>query len=577
MSEVEAPDADSFAALGLGAALTKTLSQLGYEEPTPIQKAAIVPLIAGRDILAQAATGTGKTAAFALPILERLAGTFRGKRTVALVLVPTRELAMQVAESVHRYGKSSGVQVLPIYGGQSMEPQLRALQRGVHVVVATPGRALDHLRRKTLDLQHVQMVVLDEADEMLDMGFAEDLEAILAGVPADRQTALFSATMPPRIASIAEANLKDPVRVAIAKVTMSGEVPLVRQVAYVTPRSQKLTVLERVLDMEAPTSALVFCRMRTDVDELTERLTAHGHRAEAIHGGLSQQQRDRVMKKFKEGSVELLIATDVAARGLDIKDLSHVINVDLPAAPEAYIHRIGRTGRAGKSGVAISLVEPREIRLVKVLQRLTKQRIEEGKVPTIADLRVRRLDLLRERVGEMLSEEDSLDRYRVLLDAFAETHTAQDIAAAALKLADTALNGGTAREPAAPARGPAPAAAKREPQSPREREPEAERALPAERGDHALRTAARGKPAREDVAATMAKLYLAVGRGIGVSAAEIVATIGQAVDRKAIGNIAIHDRHTVVEVPEEAVETILRALKKMQIKGESVRARRFRD
>jgi ATP-dependent RNA helicase DeaD len=584
----------TFADLGLSETVVKTLTALGYEEPTPVQRAAIVPLVEGHDILAQAATGTGKTAAFSLPILTRLADDFKGKKCVALVLTPTRELCMQVAESVHKYGKGTGVQVLPIYGGQSMEPQLRALHRGAHVVVATPGRALDHLRRKTLDLTNVKMVILDEADEMLDMGFAEDLEAILESVPEGHQTALFSATMPPRIAKIAETHLTNPKRVTIPKVTVSGELPLVRQVAYVTPRSQKLTVLERVLDMEAPTSALVFCRMRNEVDELTERLNAHGHRAEAIHGGLSQQARDRVMKKFKDGTAELLIATDVAARGLDIKHLSHVINFDMPAAPEAYVHRIGRTGRAGKSGVAISLVEPREVRMVSFLQRLTKQRIEEGRVPTIADLRVRRLELLRERVEEILTSEENLDTYRVLLDKFGEAHGPNDIAAAALRVADLATGGpkGDAPAPArpsfktegaavpAPTRERAPAKAARDEQDDDASPLDApKKAKKASAGDHALRDRVRGSAPAPASTLSLAKVYMAVGRESGVAPADIVAAIGQtaSVDRRAIGNISIFERHTVVEVPEEAVDGLLKALRKVEVKGVSVRARRFRD
>ena len=380
-----------FAALGLEPRLLSVLGELGYEEPTPIQRAAIPPLLAGRDLLGQAATGTGKTAAFALPLLQRLQAAGRGRGTSALVLVPTRELAMQVAEAIHRYGRQLSVTVAPIYGGQPIGQQFRLLRRGVDVVVATPGRALDHVRRGTLDLGSVRTLVLDEGDEMLDMGFAEDLEAILAGVPRERQTALFSATIPRRIAALADEHLRDPERVTIAEEkTRRGELPRVRQVAYIVPRAQKLASLGRILDLEAPASALVFCRTRNEVDQLAQSLGGRGYRAEALHGGMVQKQRDRVMKAFREGNLELVLATDVAARGLDIGHLSHVVNYDVPSSPDAYVHRIGRTGRAGREGVAITLAEPREERLLRAIERATGRRLEIATVPTVADLRARR-------------------------------------------------------------------------------------------------------------------------------------------------------------------------------------------
>ena len=367
----------AFAELGLGPELLRTLTDLGYEEPTPIQATAIPHLLEGRDLLGLAATGTGKTAAFALPLLQLI--ETGGKVPSALILLPTRELAVQVAQAVHRYGKELGVEVLPIYGGQSFQQQLKVLKRGVDVVVATPGRALDHIRRGTLKLGSLKVLILDEADEMLDMGFAEDLEAILAEVPARRQTLLFSATLGPRIESIAAKHLDDPVEVRIAGIPEAeGEVPLIRQTAYLVRRPHKLAALGRVLDLESPEAALVFCRTRNDVDELTESLNGRGYRAEAMHGGMSQEQRDRVMKKLRGGKVDLLVATDVAARGLDISHLTHVVNYDLPSAAKQYVHRIGRVGRAGREGVAITLAEPREHVLLKNIERLTKQKILGG-------------------------------------------------------------------------------------------------------------------------------------------------------------------------------------------------------
>jgi ATP-dependent RNA helicase DeaD len=386
-----------FADLTLAPELCQALSGLGYEEPTPIQQAAIPPLLAGRDLVGQAATGTGKTAAFALPLLQRILGEGgRGPAPLALVLVPTRELAMQVSEAMHRYGQHIGARVLPVYGGQPIGRQLRSLDRGTDVVVATPGRALDHINRGTLKLSDVEIVVLDEADEMLDMGFAEDIETILAGISDRRQTALFSATMPPRIDGMVRRYLHDPVRVQLSRqASEPDDGLLVRQTAYVVPRGHKPAALGRVLDLESPAAAVVFCRTRDEVDRLTEALNGRGHRAEALHGGMDQQQRDRVMGRLRGGGLDLLVATDVAARGLDVEQLTHVVNYDVPSAPELYVHRIGRVGRAGREGTAITLVEPREHRMLKTIERATRQPIAIEKLPTLADLRSRRLELTR--------------------------------------------------------------------------------------------------------------------------------------------------------------------------------------
>jgi ATP-dependent RNA helicase DeaD len=425
-----------FEALGLIDELVAMVTELGYEEPTPIQNAAIPPLLAVRDMLGQAATGTGKTAAFALPMLQRIAKESGARgRTSALVLVPTRELAMQVAEAIHKYGRRLSVTVAAVYGGAPMNHQIRALKRGVEVVVATPGRALDHVRRGTLRLDSMRILVLDEADEMLDMGFAEDLEAILEATPRERQTALFSATMPSRIASIAERHLKNPARVRIGhEKAAPGKAPRVRQVAYIVPRAQKAAALGRVLDAENPTSAIVFCRTRLEVDELTETLQAHGYRTEAVHGGLAQRERDRVMNLFRGGKIELLVATDVAARGLDIERVSHVVNYDVPSAPEGYLHRIGRTGRVGRAGVAITLAEPREHRLLRNIEAFTKQKIEVASVPSVADLQARRLDRMRTSLRERLVTGDFED-VRVVVESLADEFDVMEIAAAAVKMA----------------------------------------------------------------------------------------------------------------------------------------------
>jgi ATP-dependent RNA helicase DeaD len=562
--------APGFAALGLDPRLVEALGALGYEEPTPVQREAIPPLLAGRDVLGQAATGTGKTAAFALPLLHRVTPDADPKeRTTALILVPTRELAMQVGEAVHRYGKSLGVCVLPIYGGAAMESQLRMLKRGVDVVVATPGRALDHIRRRTLHLDAVKVVVLDEADEMLDMGFAEDLEAILAATPADRQTALFSATLPPRIAEIANAHLRDPVRVRIDReVVPAGAAPRVRQVAYIVGRAHKIATLGRVLDVENPTSAIVFCRTRTEVDELTESLNGRGYRAEALHGGMSQEQRDRVMKRFRANTADLLVATDVAARGLDVQHVSHVVNYDVPSAAEAYVHRIGRTGRAGREGVAITLAEPREHRLLRNIEQQTRQKIEIATVPTVADLHARRLELTRASIREAVLAGD-LERFRVVVDSLAQEFDVMDVAAAAVRLADA--REGVQDEEEIPHAAPRVERPARGPGKPG-------RARPADKGADAARPR-RGK--REPITPewNVARLFVGVGRRANVRPADLVgAIVNEAgVDPRAIGAIQITDRFSLVEVPDEIADDIIGSLRATTIKGRRVPVRRDRE
>ena len=353
---------------------------------------------------------------------------------------------MQVAEATHKYARGTGLSVIPVYGGAPMMQQMRALDRGADIVVGTPGRVLDHIRRQSLTLDAISILVLDEADEMLDMGFAEDIDAILEATPDERQTTLFSATMPPRLRAIAERHLDDPQRIMIAREkTAAGKLPRVRQVAYVVPRAHKAAALQRVLDMENPASALVFCRTRLEVDTLVETLNAHGYRAEAIHGGMQQRQREAVMGRFRSAKTDLLIATDVAARGLDIRHLSHVFNYDVPSAPEAYIHRIGRTGRAGAEGVAITLAEPREHRLLRSIEAMTKQKIEVATVPTVSDLRAKRLELTSASIREQLVAGD-LEDVRVVVQSLAGEFDVVDVAAAAVKLVHAQLSDGADRE-----------------------------------------------------------------------------------------------------------------------------------
>jgi len=513
-----------FSALGLDERVVAALATLGYEEPTPVQLAAIPPLLEGRDVLAQAATGTGKTAAFSLPLLSRLTPNAAPReRTAALILVPTRELAMQVAEAVNRYGKLLGVQALPVYGGASMDNQIRALKRGVDVVIATPGRALDHIRRKTLQLQSVKTVVLDEADEMLDMGFAEDLEAILEATPKNRQTALFSATLPSRIVAIARRQLRDPVTVTIDReVVPAGESARVRQVAYMVPRAHKMAALARVLDLEHPTSAIVFCRTRTEVDELSETLAARGMRADALHGGLSQDQRDRVMQRFRSKKTDLLIATDVAARGLDVKHVSHVVNYDVPADAEAYVHRIGRTGRAGREGVAITLAEPREHRLLRNIERMTKQRIDIATVPTVADLKSRRLELARATLREAILDGE-LDMYRGICESLADEFDVMDIAAAAVKMLEAREDTDEADIPAVAPKAERPRSDDRPPREERpRREGAPARGERGERSESAPRSRGKAAPKPEW---SVAKLWVGAGRKAKMRPGDLVGAI----------------------------------------------------
>jgi ATP-dependent RNA helicase DeaD len=550
-----------FGTLGLTPEIVASIATLGYEEPTPVQRETIPLLLEGKDLLAQAATGTGKTAAFALPLLQRIGVRLKpdtasghtgaeGRKTCGLVLVPTRELAMQVAEAIHKYARGTRLSVLPLYGGAPMLQQIRALERGASVVVATPGRALDHLKRRTLVLDALQVLVLDEADEMLDMGFADDLDAILEATPASRQTTLFSATMPERILRIAERHLKDPARIKIAREkTAAGKLPRVRQVAYVVARAHKPAALERVLETENAASALVFCRTRLEVDTLVEMLNAHGHRAEALHGGMEQRLRDRVMSRFRDGSADLLVATDVAARGLDIQRLSHVVNYDVPAAAEAYIHRIGRTGRAGREGTAITLVEPREHRLLRSIEAMTKQKIEVARVPTVADLRARRLDITRASLRELLLA-GGLDHTRVVVESLASEFDIMDIAAAAVQMAHASV-AGDADDHEIPAAEP-----------PRAGDG---------RGGKPLKPA-RGRPPGDrqgEIAGGVTRLFVGAGRRAKIRPGDLVGAItGEAgIEARSIGAIEINDGYSLVEVPESRAAAIITALRRTTIRG----------
>ena len=565
-SSSDAGSTAGFAALGLNDVLVAAVAALGYEEPTPVQRQTIPLMLAGGDLLAEAATGTGKTAAFALPLIHRLgddvepgAAKKRGRaRTRGVVLVPTRELAMQVAEAMHKYARGSGLTVVPVYGGAPMMQQIRALDRGADIVVGTPGRVLDHLRRQSLALDAVAVLVLDEADEMLDMGFAEDLDAILEATPKTRQTALFSATMPPRLRSIAQRHLEKPQRIQVAreKVT-AGRIPRVRQVVYFVPRAHKAAALQRVLDMESPASALVFCRTRLEVDTLVETLNAHGYRAEAIHGGMQQRQREAVMARFRSAKADLLIATDVAARGLDIRQLSHVFNYDVPSAPDAYIHRIGRTGRAGRDGVAITLADSRESRLIRSIEAATRQKIEVATVPTVADLRAKRVELTQAAVRERIEAGD-LEDVRVVVQSLASEFELADVAAAAVKLVHAQMSDGDKDAAEVPA--------------------------PAVRDDSTGAGAPGRRPstARRDDAAPAgeaARIFIGAGRLAGIRPADLIGAIANeaGLSSRDLGIVQIADRFSIVEVPAASADEVIAAMRRTSLRGQRVSVRRDRD
>jgi ATP-dependent RNA helicase DeaD len=520
--------APEFSGLGLSPELLAAVGEVGYEAPTAIQARAIPVLLAGRDLIGQAQTGTGKTAAFALPILQGL--DVGRARVQALVLTPTRELALQVAEAIHTYGKRLGpLRVLPVYGGQPMEQQVRRLRGGTHVVVGTPGRIMDHLRRGTLDVDAVRTVVLDEADEMLRMGFLEDVEWILARMPAERQVALFSATMPAEIRRIATRHLRDPELAQVERQTLT--VPTVEQHYLNVSERQKLDALTRVLEVEAPDTALIFVRTRTGADELRARLQARGYTAEAMHGDMTQPQREAVVRGLRTGQVEIAVATDVAARGLDVERISHVVNYDVPHDAESYVHRIGRTARAGRPGTAILFVTPRETRLLKTIERFTGQRLAPMRMPTAAAVAARRVAAFKKRLLETTADA-GLDPYLALVEELSEEAGVDmaEIAAAAARLAA----------------GDRPLHATIEPETP----------APAESG--------------------MVRLFLDVGRQGGVRPADIVGAVAGEADipGHTIGAIDIHERFAFVEVPAQYVAQVLERMKGVKIRSRAVTVKR---
>ncbi|HWR05942.1 DEAD/DEAH box helicase [Sporomusa sp.] len=420
---------EKFKELGISDLIIRALSDMGFEEPTPIQEQAIPTLLEGRDLVGQAQTGTGKTAAFGIPLLQNLKdsiGAIQG-----IVLTPTRELAIQVAEELNKLGQFSNIRALPIYGGQDIQRQMKALQRRPHIIVATPGRLMDHMDRRTIRLNDIKMVVLDEADEMLNMGFVEDIEKILSTTPETRQTLLFSATMPRQIQNLAQKFLKDPVLIS----TKSKEVtvPLIEQHYYELHDRQKFDVLCRLLDIQSPELAIVFGRTKRRVDELTEALKKRGYSSEGIHGDLTQAKRDAVLRQFREGIIDILVATDVAARGLDVSGVTHVYNFDIPQDPESYVHRVGRTGRAGQTGLATTFVIPRELEQLRSIERITKRKIIRMTVPTVNEAIEGQQRLAVEKLLNQI-EEGNLEHYRGRAEELLAETDSVSLLSAALKL-----------------------------------------------------------------------------------------------------------------------------------------------
>ena len=513
-----------FAALGLSSRVLKAIEEMGFEEPSPIQERTIPAALDGKDVIGRAQTGTGKTAAFGIPIVERLDRTIGVQ---ALVITPTRELALQVSQEIARIGKFRGVKTLPVYGGQPYERQIRALRMGVPIVIGTPGRLLDHLGRGTLDLSRLRTLVLDEADEMLDMGFIEDIEKIFASAPPERQTMLFSATFPPEIERLARRYLRDPARIAIAPEQVT--VPQTEQLFYEVRGHDRIEALSRVLDMETVERGIIFCRTKKEVDELSEALRARGYMAAGIHGDLTQRERERVLGRFRQAEVELLVATDVAARGLDIEHVSHVVNYEIPQDAEAYVHRIGRTGRAGRSGVAITLIEPKEFRQLRDLERGIGQRIQRRELPSLDDLWDKRRERVKAEVKGVLRSGRSLAELRELVREILEDEAeidSLDVAAAALQL-------------------------------------------------HVA--GAEAPPVEEDFGDTgaepgMVRLFVNVGRAQGIVPADIVRAVANlsGIAGNVIGVIDIYDRFTFVEVPKAEASRVMQALQSGQVKGRSV-------
>jgi ATP-dependent RNA helicase DeaD len=555
----------NFRNLSLSEAVVQALDEVGYETPTPIQAATIPHLLAGADLVGQAQTGTGKTAAFALPILSRI--ELEEHSPQALVLVPTRELAIQVAEAFQRYAAHlKGFHVVPIYGGQSYAPQLHSLRRGVHVVVGTPGRVMDHIKQGTLKLATLKHIVLDEADEMLRMGFIDDVEWVLEQAPKQRQIALFSATMPAEIRRIAKNHLRQPAEVTIKSKTSTAS--KIRQRYWIVSGMHKLDALTRILEAESFDAMLVFTRTKIATEELAQRLEARGFAVEALNGDIVQAQRERTIARLKSGQIDIVVATDVAARGLDVERVSHVVNYDVPHDPESYVHRIGRTGRAGRSGEAILFIAPRERNMLRVIERATRQAMEEMALPTIEDVNDRRVARFHERISTALTADEGAP-FRALIERYEREHnvTGIEIAAALAAIAQgkkpLLLDAAEQTSERAPERTTPERTSDRAPQRTRERT--SERTRPP--------TEPRREPRfRVPDGAAMETYRIEVGRMHGVQPGNIVGAIANeaGIDGKHIGRVVIRDDHSFVDLPAGMPKEVLGELRKARVAGQKL-------
>jgi ATP-dependent RNA helicase DeaD len=573
-SDADAPAVavPQFKDLALSEPVLQALAEVGYESPSPIQAATIPHLLEGRDVLGQAQTGTGKTAAFALPILSRL--DLGRKTPQALVLAPTRELAIQVAEAFQRYAKHlPGFHVLPIYGGQSYGPQLSALKRGVHVVVGTPGRVMDHMQRGTLKLDRLDCLVLDEADEMLRMGFIEDVEAILQQTPPQRQVALFSATMPSQIRRIAQTYLKSP-----AEVTIKGKTSTatnIRQRYWLVSGTNKLDALTRILEAESFDGMIVFARTKAGTVELAERLEARGYAVAALNGDMEQKQRERVVARLKDGQLDIVVATDIAARGLDVERISHVFNYDIPTDTESYVHRIGRTGRAGRSGEAILFIAPRERHLLRMIERATRQPIAPMELPSAQAVNDRRIERFKEKIGEALAGGDAAP-FRQLIEQYEQEHNvpAIDIAAALARL----LQGDRPLLLKTEAAAPAPATERSKLAQAVLAGPE--RAAPPSQAEAPPRQARERhrETGADDAADAVEKetFRIEVGHVHGVKPGNIVGAIANeaGIDSSYIGRIDIREDHSFIDLPTGMPKKIYKDLQRVWVCGQQLRISR---
>lgn len=554
-------DIVKFEELQLDDRIIRAITEMGFEEASPIQAQAIPVVLEGRDIIGQAQTGTGKTAAFGLPLLQRVDP--KVKKLQAIVLLPTRELAIQVAEELRRFAKfMHGIKVLPIYGGQDIVRQIRALKDGTQIVVGTPGRVMDHMRRKTVKTDHVHTVVLDEADEMLNMGFLEDMETILSQLPAERQTLMFSATMPPAIAEIARKFQTDPVTVRVIKKELT--VPKVTQYYYEVKPKNKVEVMCRLLDLYDPKLSIAFCNTKRQVDELVQALQGRGYFADGLHGDLKQVQRDRVMESFRNGRTDILIATDVAARGIDVGNVEAVFNYDIPQDDEYYVHRIGRTGRAGREGKAFSLVVGREVYKLRDIQRYCKTKIIPQAIPSLNDITEIKAEKILDQVQETLNDSDLTKMVNILeKKLIEEDYTSLDLAAALLKMAmgddnediiDSYMPARSLDDLDSYGRG---------------------RGRDRGRGGRGGRKGATDRAAIDYVTGGgehMARLFINIGKFQRVTPGDILGAVAgeSGIPGRLVGSIDMYDGYTFVDVPAQYAEDVLKAMSHAKIRGKNV-------